>query len=129
LKPDAAAGTEPLETLERFRSAFADRDAEAMMRLLVPDPEVVVITITTTAGCLGRSTVPQRTDQSAASRWKRSSTPRLARCSLRTKGTPLAGRRVALLLVARSDTIAGFLAWADEEPEPCVASTDPDAWT
>jgi hypothetical protein len=84
LKPDAAAGTELLEVLERFCSAFADRDAEAAMQLLVPDPEVVVITITTTAGCLGRSTVPHRTDDSAASRWKRSSTPRLARCSLRT---------------------------------------------
>jgi ketosteroid isomerase-like protein len=44
LKPDAAAGTELLEVLERFCSAFADRDAEAVMCLFVPDPEVVVIT-------------------------------------------------------------------------------------
>jgi len=44
LKPDAAAGTELLEVLERFCSAFADRDAEAVTCLFVPEPEVVVIT-------------------------------------------------------------------------------------
>ena len=36
-------------------------------------------------------------------------------------------RPPSLLLFARSGTIAGFLAWADEEPEPCIESTDPDA--
>jgi ketosteroid isomerase-like protein len=44
LKPDAATRAELLEVLERFCSAFADRDAEAVMRLLVPDSEVVVVT-------------------------------------------------------------------------------------
>ena len=44
MKPDAATETELLEVLERFSSAFADRDAEAVMRLFVPDPDVVVIT-------------------------------------------------------------------------------------
>jgi ketosteroid isomerase-like protein len=44
VKPDAATETELLEVLERFCSAFADRDAEALMRLFVPDPDVVVIT-------------------------------------------------------------------------------------
>ena len=44
MKPDAATETELLEVLERFCSAFADRDAEAVMRLFVPDPDVVVIT-------------------------------------------------------------------------------------
>jgi uncharacterized protein (TIGR02246 family) len=44
VKPDAATETELLEVLERFCSAFADRDAEAVMRLFVRDPDVVVIT-------------------------------------------------------------------------------------
>jgi uncharacterized protein (TIGR02246 family) len=44
VKPDAATETELLEILERFCSAFADRDAEAVMRLFVPDSDVVVIT-------------------------------------------------------------------------------------
>jgi ketosteroid isomerase-like protein len=44
VKPDAATETELLEVLERFCSAFTDRDAAAVMRLFVPDPDVVVIT-------------------------------------------------------------------------------------
>jgi uncharacterized protein (TIGR02246 family) len=44
VKPDAATETELIEVLERFCSGFADRDAEAVMRLFVPDPDVVVIT-------------------------------------------------------------------------------------
>jgi uncharacterized protein (TIGR02246 family) len=44
VKPDAATETELLAVLEHFCSAFADRDAEAVMRLFVPDPDVVVIT-------------------------------------------------------------------------------------
>jgi uncharacterized protein (TIGR02246 family) len=44
VKPDAASETELLEVLERFCSALADRDAEAVMRLFIPDPDVVVIT-------------------------------------------------------------------------------------
>jgi hypothetical protein len=44
VKPDAATETELLEVLERFCSAFADRNAEAVMRLFVPGPDVVVIT-------------------------------------------------------------------------------------
>jgi hypothetical protein len=35
VKPDAATETELLEVLERFCSAFADRDAEAVMRLFM----------------------------------------------------------------------------------------------
>jgi limonene-1,2-epoxide hydrolase len=44
VKPDAATETELLEVLKRFCSAFTDRDAEAVMRLFVPDPDVGVIT-------------------------------------------------------------------------------------
>jgi uncharacterized protein (TIGR02246 family) len=44
VKPDTATHTKLLDVLERFCSAFADRDAEAVMRLFVPDPDVVVIT-------------------------------------------------------------------------------------
>jgi ketosteroid isomerase-like protein len=44
VKPDAATETELIEVLERFCSGFADRDAEAVMRLFVPDHDVVVIT-------------------------------------------------------------------------------------
>ena len=44
MKPDATTGTEVPEVLERFCSAFADRDPEAVMRLFIPDPDVVVIT-------------------------------------------------------------------------------------
>jgi uncharacterized protein (TIGR02246 family) len=33
-----------IEVLERFCSGFADRDAEAVMRLFAPDPDVVVVT-------------------------------------------------------------------------------------
>jgi uncharacterized protein (TIGR02246 family) len=44
VKPDAATETELIEVLERFCSAFADRDAAAVMRLFAPDPGVVVVT-------------------------------------------------------------------------------------
>jgi hypothetical protein len=44
VKPDAATETELIEILERFCSGFADRDAEAVMRLIAPDPGVVVVT-------------------------------------------------------------------------------------
>lgn len=44
MKPDAATETELIEVLERFCSAFADRDAAAVMRLFAPDPGVVVVT-------------------------------------------------------------------------------------
>jgi uncharacterized protein (TIGR02246 family) len=39
-----ATETELLEVLERFCSGFADRDAEAVMALFAPDPDVVVVT-------------------------------------------------------------------------------------
>ena len=40
LQVDAATKTELIEVLDRFCSAFADRDAEAVMRLFTPDPGV-----------------------------------------------------------------------------------------
>ena len=42
MKPDATAETELLAVLERFCSAFADRDAEAVIRLLIRGPDVIV---------------------------------------------------------------------------------------
>ena len=44
MQVDAATKTELIEVLDRFCSAFADRDAEAVMRLFAPDPGVVVVT-------------------------------------------------------------------------------------
>ncbi len=44
MKPDAGTEAELIGVLERFCSAFADRDAEAVMRLFAPDPDVVVVT-------------------------------------------------------------------------------------
>lgn len=44
MKPDAAIETELIEVLERFCAGFAARDAEAVMRLVVPDPGVAVVT-------------------------------------------------------------------------------------
>ena len=44
MKPGGATRTELIEVLERFCSAFAGRDAEAVMRLFAPDSDVVVIT-------------------------------------------------------------------------------------
>ena len=44
MKPDAATETELIEVLERFCSAFANRDAAAVMRLFAPDAGVVVVT-------------------------------------------------------------------------------------
>jgi uncharacterized protein (TIGR02246 family) len=44
MKPDAATEAELVEVLERFCSAFADHEAEAVMRLFGGDPDVVVVT-------------------------------------------------------------------------------------
>jgi ketosteroid isomerase-like protein len=44
VKPDVATETELIGVLERFCSGFADRDIEAVMRLFVPDPNVLVVT-------------------------------------------------------------------------------------
>ena len=44
MKPDAATEAEVIGTLERFCSAFAERDADAVMRLFAPDPDIVVVT-------------------------------------------------------------------------------------
>ncbi len=44
MKPDAASERELIDVLERFCSAFAERDAGAVMRLFAPDPDVVVVT-------------------------------------------------------------------------------------
>jgi uncharacterized protein (TIGR02246 family) len=44
VKPDAATETELIEVLDRFCSGFADRDAEAVMRLCAPDRDLVVVT-------------------------------------------------------------------------------------
>ncbi len=44
VKPDAAIEAELVGVLERFCSAFADRDAEAVIRLFVDDGNVVVVT-------------------------------------------------------------------------------------
>ncbi len=44
VKPDDATETELIEVLERFCSGFADRDAETVMRLFAPDPDVVAVT-------------------------------------------------------------------------------------
>jgi uncharacterized protein (TIGR02246 family) len=44
MSPNAAIDVQVIEIHERFCSAFADRDAEAVMRLFAPDPDVVVVT-------------------------------------------------------------------------------------
>jgi uncharacterized protein (TIGR02246 family) len=44
VKPEAAIDAQMIKIHERFCSAFADRDAEAVMRLFGPDPDVVVVT-------------------------------------------------------------------------------------
>ena len=44
LKPDTKIETELIEILESFCSAFADRDADAAMRLFAPDADLVVVT-------------------------------------------------------------------------------------
>ena len=44
MQVDAATKTELIEVLDRFCSAFADQDVEAVMRLFAPDPGVVVVT-------------------------------------------------------------------------------------
>jgi limonene-1,2-epoxide hydrolase len=44
MSPAAASETELIAVLERFCSGFADRDGEAVMRLMAPGPDVMVIT-------------------------------------------------------------------------------------
>ena len=44
MKPDARMEAEVISVLERFCSAFAERDVEAVMRLFAPDPDVAVVT-------------------------------------------------------------------------------------
>ena len=44
MRADADTETELMEVLERFCSGFADRDAEAVIRLFAPVPDVVVVT-------------------------------------------------------------------------------------
>ena len=44
MKSDAAQRIELIGILERFCSAFAERDADAVMRLFAPDPDIVVVT-------------------------------------------------------------------------------------
>jgi uncharacterized protein (TIGR02246 family) len=41
---DAQTDAELIAVLERFCSAFSDRDAEAVMSLFDPDPDLVVVT-------------------------------------------------------------------------------------
>ena len=41
---DAATKTELIAVLEAFCSGFADRDAEAVIRIVAPDPDLVVVT-------------------------------------------------------------------------------------
>jgi ketosteroid isomerase-like protein len=41
---DAATKTELIGVLEAFCSGFADRDAEAVIRIVAPDPDLVVVT-------------------------------------------------------------------------------------
>jgi len=44
VKPDAQIESELIEILESFCAAFAERDADAVMRLFAPDAELVVVT-------------------------------------------------------------------------------------
>ena len=44
MKPGARMEVEVISVLERFCSAFAERDAQAVLRLFAPDPDVVVVT-------------------------------------------------------------------------------------
>jgi ketosteroid isomerase-like protein len=44
VRPDDATEADLIEVLERFCSGFADRDADAVIGLFVPDPGVVVVT-------------------------------------------------------------------------------------
>lgn len=44
MKLDAATEAELIGALQRFCSAFAARDADAVMSLFAPDPDVVVVT-------------------------------------------------------------------------------------
>jgi hypothetical protein len=44
VEPDPAIEAELIAVLERFCSAFADRDAEAVIHLFVDDGDIVVVT-------------------------------------------------------------------------------------
>ena len=44
VKPDTAIEAELIAVLECFCSAFADRDAEAVIHLFVDDGDIVVVT-------------------------------------------------------------------------------------
>jgi uncharacterized protein (TIGR02246 family) len=44
LRPEPQTEAELIAVLERFCTAFADRDGEAVMRLFAPDADVVVVT-------------------------------------------------------------------------------------
>ena len=44
MKPDARMEAEVISVLERFCSALAERDAQAVMRLFAPDPDLAVVT-------------------------------------------------------------------------------------
>jgi uncharacterized protein (TIGR02246 family) len=44
MEPNAAFESELIEVLERFCTGFADRDAEAVMRLFADDSDVAVVT-------------------------------------------------------------------------------------
>ena len=44
MRPDAATEADLVSVLDRFCSGFAERDAQAVMSLFVPGPDVVVVT-------------------------------------------------------------------------------------
>ena len=44
MKPSARMKADVISVLERFCSAFAERNVNTVMRLVAPDPDVVVIT-------------------------------------------------------------------------------------
>ncbi|MCA1681196.1 MAG: nuclear transport factor 2 family protein [Actinobacteria bacterium] len=44
MKPDTDTEADLIDVLNRFCSAFADRDAEAVMRLCAAHPDLVVVT-------------------------------------------------------------------------------------
>jgi uncharacterized protein (TIGR02246 family) len=44
VKPNDVGETELIEVLEHFCSGFASRDADAVLRVCAPDPDLVVVT-------------------------------------------------------------------------------------
>ena len=44
MKPEIAIEREVIRVLEQFCFAFAERDKEAVMKLVAPDPDLVVVT-------------------------------------------------------------------------------------